>query len=150
MKPRVKKASSMTPDGGEMVLYQHDRDFSIIVNGEDLMHSRRHESEFELARLGCAHLVGRKSATRVLIGGLGMGYTLRQTLDMLGPEARVMVGELVPAVAQWNRDFFGRLNDDSLADSGLNSRLVILSRLFQRRKIHLIPFYWMLITGPRR
>ena len=123
MKPRVKKASSMTPDGGEMVLYQHDHDFSIIVNGEDLMHSRRHESEFELARLGCAHLVGRKRAIRVLIGGLGMGYTLCQTLDMLGPEARVVVGELVPAVAQWNREFFGRLNDNPLADQRVELKI---------------------------
>ena len=67
-----------------MVLYQHDRDFSIMINGLDLMHSRRHESELELARLGCAHLAGRKAST-ILIGGLGMGYTLRQALDLLSP-----------------------------------------------------------------
>ena len=98
-----------------MVLYQHDLDFSIIVNGEDLMHSRRHESELELARLGCAHLKKGKSA-RVVIGGLGMGYTLRQTLDLLTPEGEVLVGELIPAVVEWNREFFGEFNNRPLED----------------------------------
>ncbi len=75
-----------------MVLYQHDRDFSIKINGQDLMHSRQHESELELARLGCEQLTGRK-APSILIGGLGMGYTLRQALDMLSPHAQVVVGD---------------------------------------------------------
>ncbi|MCB2183333.1 MAG: hypothetical protein KQH63_14965 [Desulfobulbaceae bacterium] len=115
MKPRVKIAEARTPDGGEMVLYQHDRDFSIVVNGEDLMHSRRHESEMELARLGCAHLTDRKDAS-VLIGGLGMGYTLRQALDMLGSRSTVVVGELLPDVVEWNRAFLGELNGHPLLD----------------------------------
>lgn len=115
MKPRITRATTRTPDDGEMVLYQHDRDFSILVNGEDLMHSRRHESELELARLGCAHLDGR-SAQSILIGGLGMGFTLRQALDMLGPDAHVVVGELLAAVVEWNREFLGELNGLPLAD----------------------------------
>ena len=115
MKVRMKLATARTPDGGEMVLYQHDRDFSILVNGEDLMHSRQHESELELARLGC-HRLGGQASPQVLIGGLGMGYTLRQTLDILGPRARVVVGELLAAVVDWNRRFLGRLNGDPLAD----------------------------------
>ena len=115
MKPRVKIATAQTPDGGEMVLYQHGRDFSITINGQDLMHSRQHESELELARLGCAHLAGRKDS-RILIGGLGMGYTLRQALDMLGPHARVVVGELLDAVVEWNREFLGDLNGQPLRD----------------------------------
>jgi hypothetical protein len=52
MKPRLRIAATATPDGGEMVLYQRGEDFSITVNGLDLMHSRKHESELELARLG--------------------------------------------------------------------------------------------------
>ena len=59
MKPRVTLATAHTPSGGEMVLYRHDVDFSITVDGQNLMHSRQNESELELARLGCAHLVGR-------------------------------------------------------------------------------------------
>ena len=115
MKPTVKVATARTPDGGEMVLYQHDRDFTITVNGEDLMLSRHHESELELARLGCAHLAGRQEPS-ILIGGLGMGYTLRQALDMLSPDGEVVVGELLEAVVRWNREFLGELNGQPLAD----------------------------------
>jgi spermidine synthase len=115
MKPTIKLGTTITPDGGEMILYQHDRDFSIKINGHELMNSRQHESEMELARLGCAHLSGR-STPRVLIGGLGMGYTLRQTLDLLGPDAAVIVSELLPIVVDWNREFLGELNGQPLED----------------------------------
>jgi spermidine synthase len=98
-----------------MELYQHDRDFLIQINGQELMNSRRHESEQELARLGCAHLPGRK-APCVLVGGLGMGYTLRQVLDMLGPDAHVVVSELLSAVVDWNRAYLGDLNAQPLQD----------------------------------
>lgn len=115
MKPRLKLAATRTPDGSELALYQHDRDFFIEVNGQDLMNSRHHESELELARLGCAHLSGRP-APAVLIGGLGMGYTLRQALDLLPSRAAVVVGELMTTVVEWNRQFLGVLNDHPLAD----------------------------------
>jgi spermidine synthase len=98
-----------------MVLYQHERDFSIKINGQDLMHSRQHESERELARLGCAHLTGCK-APCILIGGLGMGYTLRQALDMLSPHAQVVVSELLDAVVEWHREYIGELNGQPLGD----------------------------------
>jgi spermidine synthase len=115
MKPHIKLATARTPDGGEMALFQHDRDFSIRINGQDLMNSRQHESEMELARLGCAHLAGQAAAC-ILVGGLGMGYTLRQALDMLGPDAKVIVSELMPAVVDWNRAFLGELNGQPLED----------------------------------
>ena len=115
MHPRLRIAAAATPSRGEMVLYKHDRDYAIQIDGQDLMHSRQHASELALARLGCAHLADRNAA-RVLIGGLGMGYTLRQALDMLGPEARVVVGELMAAVAEWNRAYFGELNGRPLED----------------------------------
>jgi spermidine synthase len=115
MKIRKKMAQAPTPDGGEMTLYQHDHDFYITVNGQDLMHSRQYESGLELARLGCRHLAGYR-APSILIGGLGMGYTLRQTLDMLGPRARVTVVELVGAVVEWNREFLATLNKQPLRD----------------------------------
>jgi spermidine synthase len=79
------------------------------------MNSRRHESEKELARLGCAHLASHESP-QVLIGGLGMGYTLRQTLDMLGPGATVVVSELLSAVVEWNREYLKELNGQPLND----------------------------------
>ena len=133
MKPRVRIATARTPDGGEMVLYQHDRDFSIMINDEDLMHSRRHESELELARLGCAHLAGRK-APSILIGGLGMGYTLRQALDMLSPHAQVVVGELLAAVVEWNREFFGVLNGQPLEDERVDLKTGDIVELISRSK----------------
>jgi len=119
MNPRVRIAATRTPDGSEMALYQHDRDFSITIDGQDLMNSRQHESELELARLGCAHLADHP-APSVLIGGLGLGYTLRQTLDMLSPDGQVVVGELLDAVVEWNHVFFGELNGRPLGDERVN------------------------------
>jgi len=121
MRPTVRLADTRTPDGGELALFRHDDDFSIRINGHELMHSRQHESELELARKGCAHLVDRESP-RVLIGGLGMGYTLRQALDMLGSGAGVVVGELLPAVVDWNREHLGELTDHPLQDERVEVR----------------------------
>jgi spermidine synthase len=127
MKPHIKLATALTPDGGEMELYQHDHDFTIRINGQELMNSRQHESEQELARLGCTHLPGRK-APCALIGGLGMGYTLRQTLDLLGPDARVIVSELLADVVNWNREYLGELNDQALDDKRTE---IIIGDIFQ-------------------
>jgi spermidine synthase len=133
MNPRKKIATARTPDGGQMVLYQHDRDFSIEINGQDLMNSRQHESELELARLGCAHLAGRNTPT-ILIGGLGMGYTLRQALDLLSPHAQIVVGELVDAVVQWNRAFLGKLNGQPLEDKRVDLKMGDIVELIARSK----------------
>jgi len=133
MKPRVKIAAARTPDGGEVELYQHDRDFWIKINGQDLMHSRQHESELELARLGCAHLVGSKKPS-VLIGGLGLGYTLRQVLDMLSPHAQVVVGELLSAVIEWNREFLGELNGQLLGDERVDLKTGDIVELISRSR----------------
>lgn len=115
MKPRIQIATARTPDGSKMELYQHDHDFGIKVNGHELMNSRQHESELELSRLGCAHLT-KKQTPRILIGGMGMGYTLRQTLDLSGPQAIIVVGELLKAVVDWNREFLTALNGQALED----------------------------------
>jgi len=133
MKPRVKIAEARTPDGGLMVLYQHDRDFTIQIDGDDLMLSRHHESELELARLGCTHLAGSK-APSILIGGLGMGYTLRQALDILSPNAEVVVGELFDAVIAWNREFIGKLNGQPLHDVRVKIKTGNIVELISRSK----------------
>ena len=133
MKPHVRLAAARTPDGGEMVLFQHGHDFSIKINGLDLMHSRQHESEMELARLGCAHLTGRR-APSILIAGLGMGYTLRQALDLLSPDARVVVGELLGAVVEWNHIFLGQLNGQPLADRRVDLKTGDVVELISRSK----------------
>lgn len=89
-------------DGTELVLYRRGDEFQIRVDGLELMSSRAHGSEEALARLACAE-IGPRPRPRVLIGGLGFGFTLRAALDALPGEARVMVAELFPAVVEWNR-----------------------------------------------
>jgi spermidine synthase len=101
------------PDGVELVLQRRGEEHVIRAGGKDLMSSRMHGSEEKMAELACAGLAG---AARVLIGGLGMGYTLRAALQVLPAEARVVVAELVEAVVAWNRgplaDLAGRPLDD--------------------------------------
>ena len=133
MKPIVRLATARTPDGGEMELYQHDHDFSIKINGQELMNSRQHESELELARLGCAHLTGSKTPS-ILIGGLGLGYTLRQVIDMLSPHAKVVVGELLSDVVEWNREFLGELNGQLLKDERVDIQTGDIVELISRSK----------------
>ncbi len=115
MKPTIQLAKTTTPDGHTLVLSQHDRDFYLSLDQSQLMTSREHESELELARLGCHGLQGRRNP-QVLIGGLGMGFTLRQTLDLLPEKAKVTVAELTPEVVVWNRDFLGDLTHHAMQD----------------------------------
>ena len=131
MKPTLQIAATQTPDGEVLALYQHDADFSIRVGNQELMTSRAHESELELARLGCARIADRPNPT-VLIGGLGMGYTLRQTLDLLQADASVVVGELIADVVMWNREFLGGLNNHPLRDRRVAVKLGDVTRLIQQ------------------
>ncbi len=102
-------------DGGEMKLYQRAFEFSISVKNEELMNSRMHGSEDALAELACKRMAGRKNPA-VLIGGLGMGFTLRAALDQLDKSAEVVVAELVPAVVKWNRTHLAELAGRPLDD----------------------------------
>ena len=116
MKPWQLIGRAQTPGGGaDLVLYQHDSEFSLRADNQELMNSRVYGSEEAMARLSCQNLAKRPRA-RVLIGGLGMGYSVRTALDILGEDARVVVAELVPAVVEWNRgvlaDLAGRPLDD--------------------------------------
>lgn len=115
MKPTVQIDATTTPDGTIVSLYEHDGDYSIYAGRQQLMSSRQHESELELARIGCARIATHR-APRLLIGGLGMGYTLRQALDMLPPQSEIIVAELLPAVVRWNRDILGALCNHPLHD----------------------------------
>ena len=107
---------AQTPDGGaELVLYQRDSEFSIKADNWELMNSRTYGSEEAMAKLGCQNLAKHPRA-RVLIGGLGMGYSVRMALDILGDDARVIVAELVPAVVEWNRGVLAHLAGHPLDD----------------------------------
>lgn len=115
MKPIKQIATATTPDGSVLVLNERDGDFTINVDRQELMSSRRHESELQLAKLGCRHLI-RNNQPYVLVGGLGMGYTLRAVLDMLKPQATITVSELVPEVVEWNTKYLGQLTNNAIND----------------------------------
>src|SRR5688572_20209943 len=104
-----------TPDGTDMKLTRRGNEYIILANGKSLMSSRMHGSEEALAQFAC-----RRARTleqpRVLVGGLGMGFTLRATLDLLPRDAEVVVAELVPTVVEWNRDILGSLAEHPLKD----------------------------------
>lgn len=98
-------------------LYQSGDLFSIKIPGRgDLMNSRVHGSEKALAELACAHL-SDAAQPRILIGGLGMGFTLAAALQTLGPGAELVVAELVPEVVEWNRTLIGAPAGQPLNDS---------------------------------
>ena len=115
MKPWELLGRTRTPDGSDMSLTVRDGEYVILVDGKTLMSSRRHGSEEALATLGCRH-VGHVKRPRVLVGGLGMGFTLRATLGLLPPEAIVTVAELVPGVVEWNRGPLAPLAGHPLSD----------------------------------
>src|SRR3954469_5138817 len=103
MKPYERLGEARTPNGTVIALNRHDGAYLIRADGVELMSTRRHLSEDRLAELACAPLRDVPGA-RVLIGGLGLGFTLRAALRELRPDAEVLVAELVPAVIEWNAD----------------------------------------------
>lgn len=115
MKPTRLLDQTVTPDGTPLTLHEHDGTLSIRVGGVELMSARQHHSEERMAELACADLGARTRAT-VLIGGLGLGFTLRETLRHLAGDATVVVAELVPAVIAWNRNPAYRLAADVIDD----------------------------------
>ena len=115
MKPTLKLAETATPDGARLALYEHDGSYCIRLNQEELMHSRLSASEQRLGELAAGPLASHAHPS-VLIGGLGLGFTLKSVLDQLGPEATVHVAELIPAVVDWNRSFLLGLNGSLLSD----------------------------------
>lgn len=115
MKPTTTLAEARTPDGSRLALRHHDGHYGVFVDGDLLMSTRAWFSEAEMAELGCA---GSRAGAprRVLIGGLGFGFTLRRVLELVGPDAVVEVAELLPVMVEWNREHLsgvnGRLLDD--------------------------------------
>lgn len=111
--------SATLPDGDVMNLHRRADEFSLRVSGVELMNSRQHGSEERLAALAVER-AGPLAGARVLVGGLGMGFTLRAVLDLLPADAHVTVAELVPQVVEWNRSHLGGLARDPLADARVN------------------------------
>lgn len=117
MKPSVLLGTATIPDTNkQMLLYRHEVKFSITIPGRgELMNSRVNGSEKALAELTCDRIKGVRKP-RLLIGGLGMGFTLASALEATGPDAEVVVAELVPEVVDWNRDFMGEPAGHPLSD----------------------------------
>ena len=113
MKPWELLGRATTPDGSWLELRHHDGEYVIRADTYDLMTSRNHGSEVAMASLACAK---PRPDMRVLVGGLGMGYTLRAVLDLLPSGGSVVVSELVPEVIEWNRGPLGPLAGNPLDD----------------------------------
>lgn len=116
MKPSILLDTALAVDDGKpLSLYQHDKDFFIKEGAAELMNSRMHGSEEALAQLACKE-IEHFPQPRVLIGGLGMGYTLRAALDILPEDAQVEVVELIPEVVKWNQGVIAHLAGNPLGD----------------------------------
>lgn len=101
----------------ELVLARRGEEWVVRVGGRMLMSNRVYQSEIDLAVHAIKRVkAGAGSVKRVLIGGLGLGYTLRATLDLVAPDARVIVAELAPALVDWNRVHLAHLHDRALDD----------------------------------
>jgi spermidine synthase len=115
VKPWELLGETRTSDGSWLTLTRRDREYVIHANGKSLMSSLMHGSEEELATLACRRARTLAEAS-VLVGGLGMGFTLRAALDLLPPHSTVIVAELLPAVVEWNRGPLAPLAEYPLKD----------------------------------
>lgn len=122
-------------DGGELRLTQHENDFSIHLKGVRpvLMSSRVHCSELALAKLGCAHIKGIEN-TKVLVGGMGMGFTLAAALKATSDSSQVVVAELVPEVIEWNKGPLGECAGRPLDDNRVLVHLGDVAELFKTKQ----------------
>jgi spermidine synthase len=115
MIPRVLIATANIPDGDTLRLFQHGSDFMIVLDRNELMNSRMSGSEEDLASMACERL-GDNPSPHILIGGYGMGFTLRKALASVGPKARITVAELVPEIIDWARGPMAALTQGCLDD----------------------------------
>jgi spermidine synthase len=133
MIPWIQLDSARVPGGGELRLKQRGSEFSIMLGTNELMNSRLSGSEEALARLACARLGGRP-APHLLIGGLGMGFTLRAALAELPGDARVTVAELVPEVVAWARGPMAGVFEGCLDDPRVTVRETDVADLIRPAK----------------
>lgn len=115
MKPFRTLAETRTADGSRFTLHEHDGEYFLKLNGRQLMSTTATTSEIALAEIPCRRLRGHAKPA-VLIGGLGLGYSLQRMLEIVGPDASVHVAELLPEVAAWNREFLRHVNGALLND----------------------------------
>jgi spermidine synthase len=126
--------ASIPGQGSQLRLLQRNDEFSIKIAGAagELMNSRLHGSEDALATIACERISGN-SRPRVLIGGLGMGFTLAAALKSLGPAAEVVVAELVPEVVDWNRGTLGSASGHPLTDARVQVHVGDVGQLLKQQ-----------------
>jgi spermidine synthase len=129
-------------------LYQRGGEFSIRVDGSELMNSRVHGSEDAMAEFACARIASLP-CPRVLIGGLGMGYTLAAALNRLGAGSRVVLAELVPAVVAWNRGPLAALAGRPLDDNRVAVRECDIADILQTEHLAYDAILLDVDNGPR-
>ena len=115
MKPTTKVAETTAPDGQVFKLYEHDGEYYLYMGVRQVMSTTLTHSELLLADAGCDFADKRKNP-RVLIGGLGLSYSLRRCLEITGKSAVIEVAELLPEIVRWNYECLDGLNDEILAD----------------------------------
>lgn len=121
MVPRELIDTAQVPGGEDLRLFRRGADFMIVLDRNELMNSRMSGSEEALATMSIERIADKK-APQILIGGYGMGFTLRAALAELGPDAAITVAELVPAVVAWARGPMAEIFGDSLTDPRVTIR----------------------------
>ena len=131
-----KTIESVVTEEGVLELRQRgERDFMIMIGPQVLMNSLANRSEVVLGQHGCGHLKESENP-RVLVGGLGMGFTLRGVLDILPPSASVVVAELNPVVVQWCRGPLALLTDNAVSDSRVTVEICDVAKLIRRSAVN--------------
>jgi spermidine synthase len=133
VKPTELLGETQTPEGEKIRLTRHGSEYVISAGGQTLMSSRMHGSEEALATFACARARALE-APCCLVGGLGMGFTLRAALDLLPPDASLIVAELVPSLVEWNRGPLGPLARHPLRDKRVAIEVGDVGALLQARR----------------
>ena len=115
-------------DGGTLSLHKRGEEFTLRVHDTELMSSGAHESEDALAHLACAKLA-HVAQPVILIGGLGMGFTLAAALKEVGPAAKIIVAELIPGVVEWNRGPLAHLAGNPLSEAAKTTQTEALKKI---------------------
>jgi spermidine synthase len=141
-------ARARTPDGTDMTLNRRGHEYVILANGADLMSSRMHGSEEALAEFGCER-ARTLAEPCVLVGGLGVGFTLRAALDCLPKDATVVVSELLSAVVEWNRGPLGPLANHPLDDRRVTVEIGDVAELLRASRARFDAVLLDVDNGPR-
>lgn len=131
VKPTTNLAESVSPDGATLLLQEHDGEYFLKIGGVPLMSTTAAASEQEMATLACPP---SEKPRRVLIGGLGFGFTLRRVLELVSEESEVVVAELLQEVIDWNREYLREVNGALLDDSRVEVRKKDVFKIMQGKE----------------